>query len=61
MEPTQVTLELDWSDGRIAGVIGLPSLPSRPFSGYVELMAALEGTRPQASSRPAEPDEKDRR
>lgn len=47
MQPTQVTLELDWSNGRIAGLIGLASLPAQPFSGYVELMAALERTRPR--------------
>lgn len=53
MKPTQVTLELDWSDGRIAGLIGLARLPTRPFSGYIELMAALEATRPQAADRGA--------
>lgn len=48
MDATRVMLDLDWRGPRIAGVIELPGRPARPFRGYVELIAALEGTKEQA-------------
>lgn len=50
-----MTLELDWSAGRIGGTIGLPGSVERRFTGYVELIAALEETR-SGSTAPAPSD-----
>ena len=45
MAATRITLQLEPSAERIAGLITIRDGAPRPFTGYVELLAALEGAR----------------
>ena len=44
-EPTQLIVELDAASDPVQGWIGRRSEGGTPFSGYVQLIAALEGYR----------------
>ncbi len=44
---TQLIVELDAASDPVQGTIGTSSGSGKPFSGYVQLIAALEGFRAQ--------------
>jgi hypothetical protein len=44
-ERMRLTIELDTASDPVRGMIGAPEDDFKPFSGYVQLIAALEGFR----------------
>lgn len=54
---TQLIVELDAASDPVQGTIGPSNGDGKPFSGYVQLIAALEGFRadPQPPGKPGGP------
>lgn len=54
---TQLIVELDTTSDPVQGTIGTSNGDGKPFSGYVQLIAALEGFRvdPQSLGEPGGP------